>query len=74
MQKKSFLFKCHHSCFHSSLFNYRHSQIPGQSESQELHFGQLYVFILKWQMHSNKKGSGLYVCNTAADPRIAAVE
>lgn len=45
MQKKMLL-KSRHSCFHSALFDYSHSQIPGQSESQELHFGQLHVFIL----------------------------
>lgn len=42
-------------CFHRSLFDYRLSQIPGQSESQELHFGHLYVFLLQRQKHSNKK-------------------
>lgn len=41
--------------FHRSLFDYRLSQIPGQSESQELHFGHLYVFLLQRQKHSNKK-------------------
>lgn len=46
MQKKNVSFESRHSCFHSALFDYSHSQIPGQSESQELHFGQLHVFIL----------------------------
>lgn len=54
MQKKRSL-PSHRSCFNSSLFDDGHSQIPGQSESQELHFGHLYVFILKWQMQSDKK-------------------
>lgn len=41
------MFHMKHSCFDSALFHYSHCQIPGQSESQELHFGQLHVFILK---------------------------
>lgn len=44
--KENVSFESRHSCFHSALFDYSHSQIPGQSESQELHFGQLHVFIL----------------------------
>lgn len=60
-KKKTLSFQSHHSCFYSSLFDYSLSQIPGQSEPQELHFGQLNVFILKWQMHSKKKHNGLNV-------------
>lgn len=39
------------SCFYCSLFDDSHSQIPGQSESQELHLGQLYVLLLTRQTH-----------------------
>lgn len=40
-------FESQQSCFHGALFDYSHCQIPGQGESQELHFGQLHVFILR---------------------------
>lgn len=41
--------KCGYSGFHRALFDDSHGQIPRKSESQELHFSQLHVFILKPQ-------------------------
>lgn len=41
--------KCRYSGFHRALFDDSHGQIPRQSQSQQLHFSQLHVFILKPQ-------------------------
>lgn len=60
-KRQPFFSKVTISCFYSSLFDDSPSQIPGQREPQELHFGQLSIFILKWQMHSNKEHNGLTV-------------
>lgn len=46
-KRKSLLVKVTLSCFHGSLLDDRLSQIPGQSESQELHFGHLDIFLLR---------------------------
>lgn len=51
-KRKSLLVKVTLSCFHGSLLDDRLSQIPGQSESQELHFGHLDIFLLRWQKHT----------------------
>lgn len=50
-QKKSFVLNIDPpSCLHGSFFDDSHGQIPGQRESQKLHFGLLHIFLLKTQM------------------------
>lgn len=52
----------HLSCFYCSFFDNSWSQISGQSESQQLHFGHLNVLLL--ERHVNKPFSRLQVLHS----------
>lgn len=50
---------------HGALFDYGHRQIPGQSQSEQLHFGHFHIFILKWKTWSQIRIQS--ICNITVE-------